>query len=75
MKESQKFNYRLTRKIQTLRSRGISDVFAEYRTTDDPLTFSRNYNISLNDDGTVFDKDSKMRYDTLSDWIQFSKRS
>lgn len=74
MRESQEFNYFLTKKIETLRSKRGPEILSEYRTSD-PTTFSRNYNISLNDDGSVFDKDLKMRYDTLSDWMKSAKRS
>ena len=74
MSESIKFNYSVVKKLETLNSKGPPEIFAEYRVSD-PLVFSRTYNINLNDDGTVFDKDLKMRYDTLSEWMKSTKRS
>lgn len=67
------YNYFLQKKLEQIRSKRRSEIFSEYRTTD-PLTFSRNYNISLNDDGSVFDKDLKISYNTLSEWMKGTKR-
>ena len=69
-----KYNYSLLKKVENLSSKRTPALLSEYRITD-PTTFSKNYNINLNDDGSVFDKDLKIRYDTLSDWMKSTKRS
>lgn len=69
-----KYNYHLSKKVESLSSKRTPALLSEYRITD-PKIFSKNYNINLNEDGSVFDKDLKIQYDTLSDWMKSAKRS
>jgi len=49
-----------------------TEILEEYRCSKEE-DFKRNYKISLNENGTVFDKVNKKCYDTLSQWAKSIK--
>lgn len=53
--------------IYKLVNKSVTDLLAEYRTSRATL-FQNTYNIVLNSDGTVFDKNKKVCYSTLQAW-------
>ena len=55
--------------LHHLRGKSVSDILSEYRTLPEEQ-FQRSYLIKFNKDGSVFDKQNKVCYNTLQDWAR-----
>jgi len=52
-----------------IKNKTVQDILAEYRTLPEK-SFQINYNIKLNRDGTVFDRQLKSSYNSLKHWAK-----
>lgn len=50
-------------------NKSATDLLVEYRRAD-TSEFCKKYKIKLNEDGTIFDCQTKTKYDTLSNWAK-----
>lgn len=52
-------------------SKSSIDFLMEYRSFSEPSGFFKKYNITCDDDGSIYDIDLQKKFTTISDWARY----